>query len=404
MDRAVVILRNTGHGVNDLFWFVIPSMLPVILEQFDMRYGTAGALLTAFLSVIAVFSFILGKASDRIPRYLIMGCGFLVASIFLIGASVMSTLGSFVVFILIAGIGVSSYHPTVYAYIDETTESRKGAVFGMFEFWGSLAIFAMFILHGLLLRSLSWRNIILVTSLPGLVIGVLYLSYSGRFRSQQSSYAQQPDGQSRLLLPFVLFLVVITFRFFGIMAVVSFTPTYLVRELGLQVSVASYATGIYFLGGLIFTPILGRACDRYSPSRVLLATTGLAFPLILLMSVPGPLWTLPIYLFLIGICYYGAGPAMNMLVLRMSSTLRRGEAFGYYTALTAVAFSFSPLTFGIIADRAGLRSSMRLFSFPLLISAVVLVVMTALMTPRRRVIPRGSSLSAGRDSVSGANR
>jgi MFS family permease len=251
----------------------------------------------------------------------------------------------------VAGIGVSSYHPTVYAYIDETTESRKGAAFGIFEFWGSLAIFLMFLLHGLLLEMLSWRNIVLVTSLPGLVVGTLYLVYSDRFRSQRTSYAQPPDGGSGSLLPFVLFLVVITFRFFGIIAVVSFTPTYLVRELGLQASIASYATGIYFLGGLIFTPILGRVCDRYSPFRVLIATTGLAF--------------------------------MTMIIIRMSSTLGRGEAFGYFVALTAVAFSFSPLLFGIVADRAGLGFSMRLFSFPLLISAVVLAAMTAIMRPDR---------------------
>ncbi len=55
-----MILRNVGHGVNDIFWYILPSLLPVILDQFGMKYGTAGGLLTAFLGVVAVFSFILG--------------------------------------------------------------------------------------------------------------------------------------------------------------------------------------------------------------------------------------------------------------------------------------------------------------------------------------------------------
>jgi MFS family permease len=180
-------------------------------------------------------------------------------------------------------------------------------------------------------------------------------------------------------LLFFLYLAAITFRFFGIMAVVNFTPTYLVREVGLEASVASYATGIYFLGGLIFTPILGKQCDVRSPFLILLLTTGFAFPMIFLLSLSHPLWILPLYLLLIGICYYGAGPAMNIIVARMSGTLGKGEAFGYFMALIAVTFSFSPLLFGMLADRVGLRLSMRIFSLPLLFSALVLVALVMVM-------------------------
>jgi len=385
MQRSVVILRNAGHGVNDVFWFVLPSMLPVILEQFDMRYGTAGGLLTAFLAIIAVFSFILGKLSDYYPRHLIMGAGFLIASVFLIAASLMGRLNAFVICLLVAGIGVGSYHPTVYAFIDETTERKKGAVYGMFELWGSLAIFIMFVLHGLLLKQLRWQTIIIVTSIPGLAMGLLYFSYSGRFRiitrQATANETHASDVNDTPLLLFFLFLMVLTFRFFGIMAVVNFTPTYLVREMGLEANIASYATGIYFLGGLIFTPILGKLCDIHSPFRILLLTTGLAFPLIFLMSLPHPLWLLPLYLFLIGVCYYGAGPAMNIIVMSMSGTLGKGEAFGYFMALIAVTFSFSPLLFGMLADRVGLRLSMRFFSLPLMLSAVSLAILIMIMKP-----------------------
>ena len=80
MDKSVVVLRNVGHGVNDIFWYILPSLLPVILDQFGMKYGTAGGLLTAFLGVVAVFSLILGKISDYFPRHIILGTGFFVAS------------------------------------------------------------------------------------------------------------------------------------------------------------------------------------------------------------------------------------------------------------------------------------------------------------------------------------
>ncbi|MFW6181978.1 MAG: MFS transporter, partial [Spirochaetota bacterium] len=271
VGKDTVALRNVGHGVNDLYWFVIPSMLPVILARYELMYGTAGGLLTAFLCVIAVFSFVLGRFSDSVPRHRVMGAGFIFASSFLVAASLPDNLTLFVVFILIAGIGVSAYHPAGYASLDETTGRNKGAAYGWFEFWGSLAVFCMFLIHGLLLKELAWRPIIILTAIPGFVVGALYMLFARRFESSigRPTLTAAPERPAHLgtagiatqnmgepvtgsipISIFVLFLTVITFRFFGIMAVVSFTPVYLVREVGLNPSLASYATGIYFLGGL----------------------------------------------------------------------------------------------------------------------------------------------------------
>ena len=379
MDKSVVVLRNVGHGVNDIFWYILPSLLPVILDQFGMKYGTAGGLFTAYLGVVAVFSFILGKISDHFPRHIILGAGFLVASVFLIGSSLTNNFSLFVVCLLVAGIGVGSYHAAGYALIEDITENRKGRAYGMFEFWGATGIFLMFLLHGLLLKQVSWRSIILITCIPGLVMGLLYFFYSGRFRSAMDHadrmVVNKTDVQDTPMLLFFLFIVSFTIRYFGILGVVSFTSTYLVRELGLQANIASYATGIYFLGGLIITPIMGRQCDKRNPIVLLLLTTIIPFPLIFLMTLVQPLWVLPIYLILIGASYYGASPAMSMIVARMSSKLGMGEAFGYFMAVTSVTFSFSPLLFGVLADRIGLNLTMRIFSLPLLLGSAVILLL-----------------------------
>jgi MFS family permease len=379
--RGATVLRNASHGVNDIFWFILPSLLPVILEQFDMKYGTAGGLLAAFLIVIAVFSFALGKLSDRVPRQLILGSGFLAASVFLIFSSLAQKYDVFVVFLLIAGIGVGSYHPTIYAHIDETTARRQGREYGMFELWGSTGIFLMFLLHGFLLKQMSWKSVLFITSIPGLAVGFFFLYYLKPLRTLQEADAGETnrytrygaDGGGASTLLFALFLLVVTLRYFGIIAVVSFTPTYLVREIGLQANAASFATGVYFLGGLVFTPFMGRLCDAKNPFSVLLVATVAAFPLIVLLSLPHPLWLLPLYLVLLGGAYYGAGPAMNMLISRMGGNMGKGEAFGYFMAITAVTYSFSPFVFGLYADRIGLALTMRVFSLPLLLSFAVLL-------------------------------
>jgi MFS family permease len=132
------------------------------------------------------------------------------------------------------------------------------------------------------------------------------------------------------------------------------------------------------LGALVFTPFAGRQCDYRNPFVVLLLSTLIAYPMIILISMPHPIWILCLYLFLLGGAYYGSGPAMTIIIARMGAHLGKGEVFGYFTALIAVAFSFSPLVFGMLADRTGLRMSMRIFSFPLLFSGIVLLVLFAI--------------------------
>ncbi len=377
-NRGVTVLRNVAHGANDIYWFILPPLLPLILEQYNLKYGAAGGLLTAYLGTIAIFSFILGKVSDNMPRERVLGAGFLVASVSLILAGFMGSLHFFILFLLVAGIGVSSFHPAVYASIDETTVCGHGSEYGMFEFWGSVGVFLMFLLHGLLLREMNWKIIIMLTSVPGLVVGIFYFRYRKLLEKNDLPQVKQDsagDSENRSVFSFVLLLLVVTLRFLGMIAVVNFIPTYLVREFRLDPSLASFATGVYFLGGLIFTPLAGKLSDRWGPFQVLVLITGLASPFIFLLSTPSSIWTAILFIFFIGACYTAAQPAQNVLIARLGSMIGKGEAFGYVTAAIAVTASLSPLLFGAAADRMGLRLSIRLFSLPVLLSFILLVVL-----------------------------
>ena len=133
-----------GHGINDIYWFVLPSILPLIIEQFGLRYRAGGLILTAYLMVIALFSTILGKWSDSVDRQRIIGIGFLLSALGMTLAGVSKGLASFIALLIISAVGTSSFHPVGLALIDETAKVSRGRVFGFFEFWGFLAVCAMF--------------------------------------------------------------------------------------------------------------------------------------------------------------------------------------------------------------------------------------------------------------------
>ena len=75
----LAVMSSLGHGTNDMYWFILPILLPLMLDQFKMDYTAAGFLMTAFLFVIALLSFFMGWASDKVSPPIIIGLGFLLS-------------------------------------------------------------------------------------------------------------------------------------------------------------------------------------------------------------------------------------------------------------------------------------------------------------------------------------
>ena len=84
-----------GHGANDLFWFILPLVLPLLLIRYNLSYAQAGGILTVYLFVTAVCSFIMGKLSDRLSPRKILGYGFILASLGLIASGFAPSLPVF---------------------------------------------------------------------------------------------------------------------------------------------------------------------------------------------------------------------------------------------------------------------------------------------------------------------
>ena len=97
-DRQFLAVSNLGHGVNDIFWFILPLILPTMLKTFGLNYTQAGGILTGYLAIIAVLSFILGKIADRFSKWSLLAPGFLAAGA---GLLMSGFIGSFPLFLIL---------------------------------------------------------------------------------------------------------------------------------------------------------------------------------------------------------------------------------------------------------------------------------------------------------------
>jgi FSR family fosmidomycin resistance protein-like MFS transporter len=431
--RSRRLLALASHGVNDAYFFLLPVVLPVVIRDLGVRLSGAGLLVSVFQFLVAVSSYFSGRSADRLASVRLIAAGFLVAACGVMAAALSRSAAVLMAAFALAGLGVGTFHPSAYAMFDRLALSRTGSSFALFELWGSLTLVVIFFTNGALLGVLGWRGVLLVTGVLGLLTGGLYFfSYrkadgavspaaagrSGRASrpapAAGSAFAVPspaseldghrsdrpgPDSAARAQLwAVLLFLLSVVLRFFSVMAVVNFLPTYLALERGLSARVAAYTSGVLFVGGALFCPLVGRGIDRFGPLPLLAALTGAIGPLVLALSLPLPLWCLVPVLLLLGGAVTGAAPAQNTMLSVLASRLGIGAAFGSLMGLMALVASVSPLIVGFLGERIGLARSFQLLTLPVLLALGVLAAMArvALRRDRQPGGGQGTGVAASR--------
>lgn len=386
------ILNNVGHGVNDTYFFILPIILPFLLDKFNIPYGTAGLILSCYLLVISIGHYLFGKLSDSTHHGIIIGTGFYLTSIAFIASALVPTFTLFIAGLFVAAVGVSTFHPVVYARIDIGTPKHRGRAMGNFEMWGNATLFVMFFLSGMLLRQIGWKGLLIVFGLPGLIVGYFFLRerFSKAASSLKSSRADHSSSKASIPVAFfAVFLIGIMLRVIGTFGLLSFIPAYLVNALGLHPDRAALLAGLGFAGGLICAPITGRTADKIGPLPVLLVVTGALVPIIFLFGLSTTRWLVPFFIIFFGGALGGCYPPQNMILSRIGSKLGSGEVFGLLMAAVALAQSFSPALFGALADRFGLEAAIRITSLLVLPGFVMLLIFSRSAIVRRALARQG---------------
>jgi MFS family permease len=395
--RTFRFFAFSGHGINDLYWFVLPIVLPAILVHYQLRFAGGGTLLSIYLFVVALGSIVFGRVSDKVDRWRLIGAGFLLGSA---GFALAPLGGSLVVLVSVlsaAAIGVSIFHPAMYGAIEASVANGRGRFYGAFESWGAAAIFAMMIATGLLLRRVEWGPILVVIAVPGAVAGIAFLSV----RTRPVVHAR-PDAAAdpvpRKLL--VAFLVVNMLRFVTVTGVLSFVPTLLVFVVGMEPDAAGLFAAFFAAGSIAGSRIGGVLGDSSPPLRMMVISAALIAPVVALLGTVTSAWAIALVLVAIGFVTSVCVTLQNITLREFNSRLGGGTAFGLLWGLMATTQALSPAAFGLVADATGLPAATRWFALPAVASWLLLwriaraPSLAHLVSTRRPAVePRGAALA-----------
>ena len=379
---SLLWLIALGHTFTHWCPATFYLLLPFLVKEMGLTYSQAGFLVTIRAAANLLVNIPAGMLVDIIGKKALLMALALVATgvpYFLVGVSH----SFFWVALFMAFVGVGNYlwHPAAISTLSEKYPEKRGYAIAIHAIGPNIGESLAPLLVGILLLSLSWRTVLFVNLIPGVVIAfVLWKFLFGKLdsraeRKQRLSTGEYLAGMKKLAQnPSILLLVLVAgMRSMTQQGLHTFLPIYLTNDLGLSSAVAGLYLSVTQTAGMIGTPIAGSISDRSGRKRVLTAgpfSTSIALFVLAYFQLT---WLFITGLALLGFFLYAVRPVIWAWVLDLSPKELGGSTVSFFSGSQSLLSSLSPVMCGFIADRWGILMAFYFLAATVLIANLIVL-------------------------------
>ena len=181
----------TGHALTHWYPATFYLLMPLIGKELGLSYTQIGAIMTFQYAAGAIANIPGGILVDSVGRK-----GLLMAlSLFWIGFPylVMGYADAYWMILACAvmvGIGNNLWHPTAIPWLGNRFSERRGLVMSFHGMGGNFGDAVAPLVVGLLLSAYSWRDVVVLNVVPGMILSVALLIYIGRIQSSEKNQSK----------------------------------------------------------------------------------------------------------------------------------------------------------------------------------------------------------------------
>ena len=158
---------------------------------------------------------------------------------------------------------------------------------------------------------------------------------------------------------------------------------YMVEKLHFSTSIVGLIFAIGAGMGVILSPLIGRACDRFGRKPVLL-TASITFMLVFASYSALTLdWQFAIIMMAEGTAWVTIGIACMSFIADISPRDDRGKSMGAYEATWNIGWVLGPLTGGSLADLLGFQSTFLIGAMMILVAIFLQIAFLKETLPRK---------------------
>lgn len=363
---SLLWLIALGHTFTHWCPATFYLLLPYLVKELGLTYSQAGFLITIRAAANLLVNIPAGMLVDIIgKKALLMALALLATGVpyFLVGVS--HTFFWVALFMAFVGVGNYLWHPAAISTLSEKYPDKRGFAIAIHAVGPNIGESLAPLVVGILLLSLSWRSVLFLNLIPGIVIALVLWKFlfarldSRAERKKGISPGEYLVGMKKVAQnPSILLLVLIAgMRSMTQQGLHTFLPIYLTNELGLSSAVAGLYLSVTQTAGMIGTPIAGGISDRSGRKRVLTAglfSTSIALVVLAYFQLT---WLFITGLALLGFFLYAVRPVIWAWVLDLSPKELGGSMVSFFSGSQSLLSSLSPVICGFIADRWGILTA-----------------------------------------------
>lgn len=274
---SILFLISFSHLINDLLQAIIPSVYPLLKENFNLTFTQIGIITLTYQLVASILQPFVGMYTDKKskPFSLIVGMSFTIVGLFFV--SIASRFSYLLLSVSLIGIGSSIFHPESSRVAHLASGGKKGLAQSIFQLGGNAGsaigpLLAAFIIipHGQ--RNIMWFCLIGILGILALYrIGIWYSEHLS-LKNLGKIAVEAPLhhlSKRRIGFSLTILLVLIFSKYFYLASITSYYTFFLIEKFHVSIQQSQFYL-FMFLGavaaGTLFGGPLG---DRFGRKYII---------------------------------------------------------------------------------------------------------------------------------------
>jgi sugar phosphate permease len=388
-----VWLISAGHGLTHWYTATFYLLLPLIGKELGLSYTEIGLIMTIQHLAGAISNLPGGMLVDVVGQK-----GYLMAaSLFWVGVpyafmSISHDYWMLLVCVTLVGIGNNIWHPAAMPTLAHRYPHRKGLVLSFHGMGGNVGEALAPVAVGALLGAFTWRQVVVINVVPGIVMAALLLILLGAFsvasgnddkalnaRAEKRSLREYLGQYVSLLRNKALMIVSVSssFRTMTQAGLLTFLPVYLAYELGYSPFFVGFCMTVIQLAGFIAGPIGGHLSDKMGRRRVVMSSMMLTGVMVIGMVLAGKSAMFVFFIAMVGFFLYAMRSVLHAWALEVTPKNLAGATVGVQFGITSLGAAISPILFGMVADAFSLYAGFYFLAGIIILANVLVFFMPA---------------------------
>ena len=364
---SILFAISFAHFINDLIQAIIPSIYPILKQNYNLSFTEIGIVTFAFQMTASIFQPFVGFYTDKNPLPFSQIFGMMSSILGIISLSYANTLPWIIVSVMLIGLGSSIFHPESSRISNLASGGRRGLAQSIFQVGGNLGTAVAPLLVAAIVVPHSQKYILwfLIAATIGLaIISKIAFWYRDNLKNKFSTkgfFTNHGLTQNKVNLAIGILLFVIFTKFFYSASLSTYYSFYTMAKFNLTIQQAQFHTFIYLAAYVIGTIIGGPLGDKFGRKYIIWFSVFGATPFAVLLPYANLFYT-DVLMIIIGLIMSSAFPAIIVYAqellpkkLGMISGLFYGFGFGMGAIGSALL--------GTLADQTSIEFVYQVCSF-----------------------------------------